>query len=301
MREIILFSLPDHTSLANTVADKTGLELGAAEHRRFPDGESYLRIMSDVNNKNVVLLCSLDNPDSKILPLMFMAQTLKELGANKICLAIPYLPYMRQDKRFHPGEAVTSVLFANYLSAWADSLITIDPHLHRFHNLDDIYSMGRTIVLHATSEIAQWIKANVVSPILIGPDEESKQWVEKIARQIDIPFVICKKIRTGDREVTVSIPQLPDTNSIPVLVDDIISSGASMMATLQRLNEKGIHNGICVGVHALFDSKTERKLLEAGARKIITCNTVPHETNQIDISGLIAAGVLDIAGLHFDV
>src|SRR5690606_3260659 len=108
----------------------------------------------------------------KILSLMFTAQTLKELGAKKIILISPYLPYMRQDKRFEPGEAITSQLFAKFLSNCVDYLITIDPHLHRIHHLSKIYSVP-VLTLHATKEIARWIKENIKFPFLIGPDSES--------------------------------------------------------------------------------------------------------------------------------
>jgi ribose-phosphate pyrophosphokinase len=124
---MILFSFPEQAILGKAM----GLEQGAWEWRHFPDGESYVRVDSHVKGKTVAILCSLNQPDIKTLPLIFLTRTLKEMGAARITLIAPYLGYMRQDKRFKEGEAVTSDIFAALLSPYIDALITIDPHLHR--------------------------------------------------------------------------------------------------------------------------------------------------------------------------
>src|SRR6478609_2061344 len=145
----IFFALPGNETLAKSLAEKSQAELGSAIIRRFPDGESYIRIESEVKDKQLFVVCSLNQPDEKLLPLYYLCQTAKELGAKSICIIAPYLAYMRQDKRFQPGEGVTSTYFAKLLSSFADSLITIDPHLHRRKALSEIYSIP-TIALHAS-------------------------------------------------------------------------------------------------------------------------------------------------------
>jgi len=294
MKNTLIFSLTKNTKLRDTLANKLSIESGNADIHLFPDKESYIRINSNVSNKTALLVCSLNNPDCKILPLLFMAKTLKELGANSVCLISPYLPYMRQDKRFHPGEAITSILFAQLLSSCIDSMITIDPHLHRIHQLSEIYTIPRLLTLHATQIIAAWIQGHIKDPILIGPDEESRQWVSDIADYANLPFVICQKQRLGDRQVNVSLPKINNINHVPVLVDDIISTGVSMLETLKQLISRGFKKPICIGVHALFDSETEHQLKDAGAERIITCNTIPHSTNAIDIADIIAKGIIEL-------
>lgn len=291
MKNTIIFHLPNNATLANALANKLNIEIGSAEIREFPDGESYIRINSDVKNKLVILVCSLDHPNTKALPLMFMAQTLKEFGAKTICLVAPYLSYTRQDKRFHDGEALTSALFAKFISSWIDCLITIDPHLHRIKKLSDVYSIPQPIVLHATQQIANWIKLNVDSPLLVGPDEESSQWVTEVAKYINADYIICEKQRYGDRNVFITIPQVKNKNQTPVLIDDIISTGTSLCVTLRELGAQGLKNPICIAVHALFNEDVEKNILHAGAKKIISCNTIPHTTNEIDITDLIASGI----------
>ena len=295
MDSCILFSLPGNAQLAQNLANKLAVELGLAEIRVFPDGESYVRIDSEVKNKSIILVCTLDRPDSKMLPLMFMAQTLKELGAKKICLVSPYLPYMRQDKRFHSGEAVTSFLFAKFLSGWIDSLITIDPHLHRIHHLSDIFETSTVLTLHATKKIAEWIRRHVDSAFLVGPDEESLQWVAEVADLADLAFVVSRKERLGDRQVIVELPDMKGmVGRIPVLVDDVISTGRSMLTVVEQLVLQGFKKPICIAVHALFDREVENGLLRAGAQKLVSCNTVSHPTNEIDVTDLIAEGIVGL-------
>lgn len=288
--DTILFSLPQNNPLASTLADKLKTEIGLAEVRHFPDGETYVRIDSDVKNKTIILVCSLDHPNSKILPLLFMTQTLKQLGAKKVYLVSPYLPYMRQDKQFKPGEAVTSILFAKFISSFIDELVTIDPHLHRIKNISEIYSIP-TKILHATKPVAEWIQRNVASPLIIGPDEESKQWVAEIAKNANAPYVIANKNRYGDRKVTIILPEINDTSKTPVLVDDIISTGTSMCVVIQQLLAKKFKKPICIGVHALFNQEAHENLMRAGAQEIISCNTITHPSNKIDITDILIEGI----------
>ncbi|WP_131779908.1 ribose-phosphate diphosphokinase [Legionella bozemanae] len=290
----ILFSLPGNKELTQALSNKLSIEIGKAEIHTFPDSESYIRINSEVKNKKVFLVCTLDHPNSKILPLIFMARTLKELGAKKICLVVPYLAYMRQDKRFHSGEAITSTIFAQLLSSCIDGMITIDPHLHRIHQLSEIYSMPSLLTLHATKNISEWISSHIKNPILIGPDEESKQWVSEIANFSNLSFVIAQKKRLDDKRVAVSLPEIKGIENTPVLVDDIISSGVTMFESLKQLRNNGFKNPIYIGVHALFNNQTENMLLSAGAKQLITCNTIIHSTNQIDVSDILAKGIIEL-------
>lgn len=286
----IIFSLPPNSQLANTLADKLQMEMGLAEILDFPDGETYIRIDSNVKNKTIILVYCLDHPNNKILPFLYMTKTLKELGAKKIHLISPYLPYMRQDKQFKPGEAITSILFAKLISGFVDSLVTIDPHLHRIKNLSDIYTIP-TITLHAAKPVAEWILNNVTSPLIIGPDEESTQWVADIAKNVNASYVIAKKNRYGDKKVTVAIPEINDISKTPVLVDDIVSTGSSMCALIQQLLEKKFKKPICIGVHALFNQEAHENLIQAGAQEIISCNTIPHPSNKIDITNILLEGI----------
>lgn len=281
----ILFCFPDNGSLTASLSTDPDFAAGEMELRRFPDGESFVRIISDVKNKRAVILCTLDRPDNKLLPLYFVTRTLKELGASRVELLAPYLAYMRQDKRFHAGEAITSDAFAALISGFVDTLFTVDPHLHRHRNLSEIYSIP-TKVIRAAPHISQWIRKNIKRPLLIGPDEESRQWVEDVASNAGAPFEILRKVRRGDHEVEVSLPHVDNyRNHTPVLVDDIISTARTMIETIGHLKRLKMKRAVCIGVHAVFADGAYEDLVASGAEKIITCNTIPHKSNVIDLSG----------------
>ncbi|MGG7034800.1 MAG: ribose-phosphate diphosphokinase [Flavobacterium sp.] len=279
--EKIFFALSGNEKLATSLSKKCNAELGNVVIRQFPDGETYVKILSEVKEKQVFLVCTLHNPDSKILPLYYLAQTIKELGAANICLIAPYLSYMRQDKHFSQGECVTAICFAKFLSSFLDEIITIDPHLHRIKSLSEIYNI-KTYCLSSSFLISKWIVENIKNPILIGPDSESKQWVSHVASLENIPFLILEKTRKGDNDVIVSVPQVDKYEGFtPVLIDDIISSGRTMIETIKHLKSTKMNQPVCIAIHGIFANNSYADLLLAGAFEVITTNTIEHETNQI--------------------
>lgn len=284
----MILAFPGYETIATFLAAHLEVEQGKYELRQFPDGESYLRIDSSVARQHVLLVCGLDRPGNKLLPLYFLAKTLRELGAASVGLVAPYLAYMRQDRRFHEGEAVTSRYFARLLSDTFDWLVTVDPHLHRYSSLNEIYTIP-TEVVNAAPVISEWIQNHVQRPLLIGPDAESEQWVSEVAKMAGAPYVVLSKIRHGDRDVEVSLPNVERWKSYtPVLVDDIISTARTMIETVGHLNRLALKPPICVGVHAVFADNAFQELSESGVERVVTCNTIPHQSNDVDVSLLIA-------------
>ena len=287
----LLFALPGNEALCTALARELEGDTGHVTVRRFPDGESYVRIETPVAGRDVVLCCTLHQPDTKILPLVFAAATAKELGAARVAVVAPYLAYMRQDKRFHDGESITSVHFAQLLSRHIDWIVTVDPHLHRRASLNEIYTVPSRIV-HAAPLLAQWIRANVQVPVLIGPDSESEQWVSEVARDARAPWLVLQKIRRGDRDVSVSIP---DPGAVrghtPVLIDDIISTARTMMAAARHMAAQALPAPVCIGVHAVFAADAYAELARSGIARVVTCNTIIHESNAIDLSGPLGDAV----------
>jgi len=292
----LLIPLPGNAPLVNGLASVIGADVGRVAIRRFPDGETYLRYETPIAGRSLVLLCALDRPDDKFLPLAFAAGAARDLGATRVDLVAPYLAYMRQDRRFQQGEAVTSAYFAKLLSGQIDSLVTVDPHLHRRSSLAEIYSIP-TQVLHAAPLISEWIRNEVKMPLLIGPDSESEQWVVAVARDAGAPYVVLQKRRHGDRDVDVSVPDVARwRDHTPVLVDDIVSTAHTMIETIGHLKREGMQPPVCVAVHGIFAGSAFSDLVAAGAGRVVTTNTVSHATNAIDITGLLAQGVRAIAG-----
>ncbi len=193
------------------------------------------------------------------------------------------------------GEGITSAYFAKFLSAQIDWLVTVDPHLHRLKALNQIYSVPAA-ALHAMPLIAGWIRETVRQPLIIGPDRESEQWVAAVARQATAPYVILEKTRRGDRDVEVSVPEIAKwRDRQPVLVDDIISTARTMIETVRHLKRAEVKPAICVAVHGIFADHAYEDLVASGAEQVVTTNSIPHATNGIDVSGLLAQGVKTLA------
>lgn len=293
-RTPLLFAFPGNRRLADALAAGGRLEAGEMTLREFPDRESYLRVLSPCEGRVAILLCALDRPDDKLLPLYFLARTLRELGAGRVILVAPYLAYMRQDRRFNPGEAVTSHYFADWVSDFVDGLITVDPHLHRIHDLNEIYRVPSRVV-HAADAVAGWIGREIERPVLVGPDSESWQWVSDVAARAKAPFTVLEKTRRGDRDVEVSVPEIDRwRDHTPVLVDDIISTGRTMIETVGHLKRLGLPPAVCIGVHGVFAGEAFAELQRSGASRIVTCNTIPHESNAIDLTPELEAALSDL-------
>jgi ribose-phosphate pyrophosphokinase len=269
----LLISTPGNEKLTESLAAGLQGEIGQLEIRRFPDEETYLRFLDSPTDRKIIVVCTLNHPDNKILPLL--------------------LAYMRQDQRFNPGEAITSRQVARIMSSAFNWLVTVDPHLHRYGSLSDIYTIP-TRTVHAAPLISQWIGLNVSNPIIIGPDSESEQWVSATARKISAPYTVLEKTRLGDREVQIRIRDASGLEGrTPVFVDDIISTGHTMIEAVRLVNERGSAPPICVAVHGLFADQADKILAKMGA-KVVTCNTVPHATNIIDITSQLVEEVKQI-------
>jgi len=291
MSRPLLLPMPGNEPFAAQLARHLDADVGTLTVRRFPDGESYVRIHDDVAGRQVAVVCTLREPDPQFLSLAFTARETVALGAARVGLVAPYLGYLRQDKRFHAGEALSSAYFAELLSSCFSWLVTVDPHLHRWPSLTEIYSL-ESVVLHAAENLGVWIRDNVTHPKLIGPDEESRQWVSVVAKVAQADFIVLEKTRYGDRDVRVQLPDVSDWNNVtPVLVDDIISSAHTMIEVLKQWPHTQSVRPVCVAVHGVFADSAFRELLAAGPARVVTTNSIQHESSLIDITALVADGV----------
>jgi ribose-phosphate pyrophosphokinase len=291
----IVFAMPGNETMADHICRARHWERGAWSGRRFPDGESYIRYLSGVEGRDIAIVCSLDDPDAKAIALYLAASVARELGARRIGLVTPYLAYMRQDKQFQAGEGITCRHFARLLSGVCDWLVTVDPHLHRVQSLDEIYGVETSIVPSAPG-LARWIAARVDQPLLVGPDEESEQWVAQVASAIGCPYVLLRKTRSGDRDVLVAGPGYAGWQErTPVLVDDIASTARTMIAAAAGLRDAGMAPPWCVAVHAIFAGEAYADLLAAGVAGVASTNSISHRSNAIDLSASIGAAM----ALHF--
>ena len=286
----LLVPMPGNSKLAEELRSSFRCQIVTPQLHRFPDDEVRVTLVGDFVGRDVQVLCSLDRPDDKILPIVFIAELARELGARRVGLIAPYLAYMRQDIRFNPGEAISSRPFARLLSQTFDWLLTVDPHLHRYKSLCEIYSI-RTHAVHAAPALARWISANVPAPVLIGPDGESAQWVSEVAGDCAAPYTVMRKVRRGDRTVDVEFADTSKLSGrIPVLVDDIISSGQTMLSAISALRQRSSATPLCLAVHGVFSVNAYDELLRSGAR-VLSTNTIDHPSNVVSLALEIAAAL----------
>lgn len=290
----VVIAAPGSEDHAQRLATQLGVGVTHPEVRPFPDGERYVRIPAEVANHDVVLVADLHDPDRKFLQLAFLAATARDLGARAVGLVAPYLAYLRQDARFRPGEGVTAAYFGRLVSGLVDWLVTVDPHLHRLDSLAHVYSIP-TAIARAAPAIARHVAATIERPVLIGPDAESVQWVAAVAAACGAPYLILEKTRRGDRDVSISAPDgsidLGRDGHTPVLIDDIVSTGKTLVEAVRQLRAAGSAPPLCIAIHAVFADAVDAELLAAGARGIITCDTIPHPTNRICVADAIASVV----------
>ncbi|MDE2307760.1 MAG: ribose-phosphate diphosphokinase [Xanthomonadaceae bacterium] len=285
-----LYAMPGNEAMADLLVRHSGIPRRALDLHRFPDGETLVRIEPPPQG-DVAIVCTLDRPDPKLLPLLMAAATARELGAARVGLVAPYLAYMRQDTRFHPGEAVSAGIFGKLLGGAFDWLVTVDPHLHRYRQLDEACPLDARVV-HAAPRAAAWIRDHVESPLIVGPDGESAQWANAVAAALGAPCVTASKERRGDREVRIELPGVERWPAHrPVLLDDIIASGQTMIETLHCLRRHGRPAAVCVGLHGVFAAGAREGLLAAGASRVVTSNSIAGSTALIDVSEDLAAAM----------
>ncbi len=285
-----VIGLGNSEKLAKDIARKSNAEFIKASLQKFPDGEIYLRIKGKIR-KHVYLIQSLNpEPNSALIELIFAAKTAKEIGARRVSAVVPYLAYMRQDRRFRKGECISAKQMAFLLNNCLDRLITVDPHLHRIKSLKQIFKIPAK-KLSATSEIAKYIKKNFNknNSLVVGPDIESYQWAKRIADSIGFNCAIFLKKRFGSRKVKIKVvKELDWKGKNVIIVDDIISSGNTMIETVRELKKRKPRAIYCICVHPIFAERAYERLLKAGAKRVVSCNTIEHNSNKINLSRVIA-------------
>lgn len=290
---MLVLSFPDYRTQSERLADRLGVPFEPIELHRFPDGESLVRLPVDLP-EHVIVCRSLNQPNDKLIELLLCARTAREHGARRITLVAPYLCYMRQDIANRPGEAVSQRIVGQMLAELFDDVITVDPHLHRISRLDQAIPLANAVSLSASREIGEFLKRRLDSAILLGPDSESEQWVSGIASKIGFDFAVADKIRRGDRDVEITLPERDFNKQDVVIVDDMASTGRTMAQTIGLLQNAGANAVYAAITHPLFCGDAEAHIREAGVEEIWSTDSIEHPTSCIRLESLLSTAVESI-------
>jgi len=289
--DALLLGLPESLVQARRVAESAGLAFDAVEAHDFPDGESRLTL-PEQSAGHVILYRSLDRPNPKLVELLLASRALRERGANRLTLVAPYLCYMRQDRAFRPGEVVSQGIIGAWLAGLFDTVVTVDPHLHRVHRLEQAVPARRAIALGAGPVFAEYLvgEGRMENTLLLGPDGESEQWVSGIARLAGLPWAVARKERRGDRSVEIRLPgEVSFAERRIVLLDDMASTGRTLAGAEEEAQRRGAAEVSVLITHALFVNDSLRQLRAGPIFRIGSSDSIPHETNVVSLAPLLGA------------
>ncbi len=290
---MLILAFPDYLPQAKRLAARLEVKLKEISIHHFPDQESLVRLPTDIP-EHVLFVRSLNQPNEKLVELLFAAKTARRLGAKRITLIAPYLCYMRQDIENHPGEAISQQIIGKWFADLFDDLITVDPHLHRISSLDEAFPMKNAIALSARPVITALLQKKFDHAILIGPDSESKQWVASLAEKIGFDYGIASKIRQGDKQVKISLPKTDFQNQTIVIVDDMASTGRTISETTKLLRSQGATDIFAVVTHPLFFNDAEQLLRQSGIKTIWSTDSITHPTTIMYLDELLAEAIKKI-------
>lgn len=278
---------PASPDLANRIAKRLGAQLVAAELRVFSDGESKIKMGRA--GKNCVVVQSTHPPaDTRLMQALMMAKKCIDDGAHDVCAVIPYLAYARQDRAFLEGEVVSIALVAKLLeAAGVKHVITVDIHsqlaMSHFASIQNVSSVP-LLADYAAS------KLKLHMPVVVSPDAGGADRAKEFARRLKADMTALKKSRdrtTGEVTVDEKI-DVDVSGRDAVLVDDMISSGGSMVKAAEVLRKKGAGKVYAMCAHALLIGDAAQKIKASGVQDIIATNSVPGEYAKVDMSPAIA-------------
>ncbi len=286
----MLLACSDEAVLAGRLADALGCPWALIDQHRFPDGETRLRLPPQLPPR-VLVLRGLQDPNAKFTPLLLTAAGARELGARHLTLISPYLAYMRQDLAFTPGEVVSQRHIGRLLAASFDAVVTVDPHLHRVSTMDEVVPGRRGVALTAAELLGGHVAQQVPAALLLAPDEEAGQWVRRAAQAHGLAYAVCRKTRHGDRDVDVALPDTDVAGRAVVLLDDVASTGRTLIAAARGALAAGAASVDAAVTHALFIDDALAQVHAAGVRAVWSSDCVPHASNAVSVVPLLAAAL----------
>ena len=291
MSHAAIHAFPADAGPAAALAGFLGIAFAPVGLHRFPDGESLVQVDPDQARGRALLYCPLADPNARLVELLLAAAALRDNGAQQVMLVAPYLAYMRQDMAFAPGQAVSQQVVGKLLAQHFDGVLTVDPHLHRITSLDQVMPGIAAISISAGNLLAAEL-GQVPGTVLAGPDAESRQWVEAIGHACGLPVLVGTKQRHGDRSVTVTFSQPEAVRGCrAVLVDDVISSGTTLVRAAEALLAAGASTVEVLATHCLASDDDLARMTAAGIVRIRATDSVAGPVATIPLAGLLARAI----------
>jgi ribose-phosphate pyrophosphokinase len=277
--------------LARKIATKLKAKYIKSELRIFPDGESKITINGKPNGKIIVVQSTYPPVDSNLIHALALVSKAKKYS-SQIIAVIPYLGYARQDKEFLPGEVITMSLVANmFKAAGATKVIVVD--IHSKMALNHFKITARNV--SAVPELVKYFKKlNLKNPLVVSPDLGGIARARDFAKLFGVKFIALKKYRdkkTGVVEIRSKNQKQVKGRDL-ILVDDMISTGGSIVKAAEFLKKQKCRNIYAACTHALLIGDAEKRIKKAGVSKIISTNTIPGKTGLVDVSPIIAKAIV---------
>jgi len=277
--------------IARKLARKIKANFVKSQVRVFADGESKITLSGEISKKKSIVVQSIYPPvDTNLIQALSLISKAKETSSEVIAV-IPYMGYARQDREFLPGEIVTmKVLGKLFKGAGASKIIAVDIHsIIGFKH----FSI-KTKNVSAIPELVRYFKkSSLNNPLVVSPDQGGKERAKEFAKELGSEFIALEKKRdrkTG--KVQIKTKNLDEvTNRDLILIDDMISTGGSIVKATQFLKKQKCKKVYVACTHALFMNDAEKRIRKAGVTKIISTNTIPSKTSIVDISNIITKAI----------
>lgn len=265
---------------------------GLVDLHRFPDGE-VLPTVPSTGAGTVILYRSLHDANDRLVSLLLTADAYRRTGVTRLVLAAPYLCYLRQDTVFRPGQALSRDVVGRWLGEAFDRIVTVQAHLHRTQDLSAVFGVPSQS-LSIAGELAALAASPDERPLIVGPDSESRPLVEDAARRLATDWMTFEKSRVGDLDVRLTLASADGVRGRSVLLlDDVCSSGGTLEQAIVVLRRAGAASVDVAVAHALFAPGAEARLRAAGARRILSSDSVPHPTNAMALAEVLASALRD--------
>ena len=292
MSKISVISGKSSESLAKELSKKIKANLVKSEIRVFPDGESKITLIGKISKKKSVVVQSIYPPvDTNLVQALSLITKAKE-NSSEVIVVIPYMGYARQDREFLPGEIVTmKVLGKLFKGAGASKVIVVD--IHSLIGLK--YFSIKTKNVTAIPDLVKYFKKlSLKDPLIVSPDQGGKNRAKEFAKEFNLDYIALEKTRdrkTGTVKIkTKNLKQVENRDLI--LVDDMISTGGSIIKATQFLKKQKCKKIYVACTHALLMNDAEKKIEKAGVTSIISTNTIPGKTSKVDISKTVAKAIM---------